>query len=358
MTDINRVSGPSRNRTETGRANAAGTARRSRVSTDTRVPADTGVSVDTGSVESAEAPHQSLPPLPRAGGPVDYGLAGSATQVIADNVAVDYGHIAALMMQIDSELARAARDSQVEEIESVASQMHASADDIRESATYALVGGVVSGGVQIASAGISVGGGIKGMSLTRGMPAAEPQVVEPETVSGEETPSAPNVSGESEGSTPASGEAGAGALEDVDLPDSGRAEASQTRTAQVREETTQETVKEVSKARQKAATVKLDQTQSQQMSARAQNVALITDGLSKLAGATGEIMKSAMDYESKQKEADSKEADARAQELQAYLDRTKGFADSMQKGAQDMLQLFQQMEDSSHETHKKIWTQA
>ncbi|MCY4563971.1 MAG: hypothetical protein OXE40_05740 [Gammaproteobacteria bacterium] len=351
MTDINRVSGPSRNRIETGRANAATAARRSRASADTRV------SVDAGPGEPTDLPQQSLPPLPPAGGPVDYGLAGSATQVIADNVAVDFGHIAALMMQIDSELARAARDSQVEEIESVASQMHASAADIRESATYALVGGVVSGGVQIASAGISVGGGIKGMSLTRAMPAAEPQVVEPETMSGEETPSAPKVAGESEASTPASGEAGAGALEDVDLPDSGRAEASEARTAQVREETTQETVKEVSTAKRKAA-IKLDHTLSQQLSARAQNIALITDGMSKLAGATGEIMKSAMDYESRQKEADSKERDARAEELRAYLDRAKGFADSMQKGAQDMLQVFQQMEDSSHETHKKIWTQA
>ena len=354
MSDINRVSGPSRNRIETGRADAARTARRARAS------ARTGVSVDTGPVEPTGATQQSLPPLPPAGAPVDYELAGSATRVIADNVAVDFGHIAALMMRIDSELARAARDSQVEEIESVASQMHASADDIRESATYALIGGVVSGGVQIASAGISVGGGIKGMSLTRAMPAVEPQVAEPETVSGAggETPSAPKVSGESEASTPAAGESAAGALEDIDVPESGEARASETRTAQVREETTQETVKEVSKARQKAAAVKLDQARSQQMSARSQNIALITDGLSKLTGATGEIVKSAMDYESRQKEADSKQADARAEELRAYLDRTKGFADSMQKGAQDMLQVFQQMEDSSHETHKKIWTQA
>jgi len=353
MTDINRVPGPSRNRTETGQVSAARAARRSRVSADTRV------SVDTGPVEPTGPPEQSIPPLPSAGGPVDYGLAGSATQVMADNVVVDFGHIAALMMQIDSELARTARDSQVAEIESVASQMHASADDIRESATYALIGGVVSGSTQIASAGISVGGGIKGMSLTRAMPAAETQVVEPETVpgAGGETPSAPEATGESEASTPAPGEAGAGSLEDIDLPGSGQAEASETRTAQVREETTQETVKEVSTARQKAA-VKLDHTLSQQLSARSQNVALVTDGMSKLAGATGEIIKSAMDYESKQKEADSKEADARAEELRAYLDRTKGFADSMQKGAQDMLQVFQQMEDSSHETHKKIWTQA
>ncbi len=353
MTDINRVPGPSRNRTETGQVSASRTARRSRVSADTRV------SVDTGPIEPTGPPEQSISSLPPAGGPVDYGLAGSATQVMADNVAVDFGHIAALMMQIDSELARAARDSQVAEIESVASQMHASAADIRESATYALIGGVVSGSTQIASAGISVGGGVKGMSLTRAMPAAEPQVVEPETVpgAGGETPSAPEATGEPEASTPAPGEAGAGSLEDIDLPGSGQAEASETRTAQVREETTQETVKEVSTAKQKAA-VKLDHTLSQQLSARSQNIALITDGMSKLAGATGEIIKSAMDYESKQKEADSKEADARAEELRAYLDRTKGFADSMQKGAQDMLQVFQQMEDSSHETHKKIWTQA
>ena len=347
MTDVNRVTGPSRNRIETGQARAPRTTRRS------------GAPVDTDPVDRAEAPHPPLPPLPPAGGPIDYGLAGSAAQVIAENVTVDFGHIAALMMRIDSELARAARDSQVAEIESVASEMHASADDIRASATYALIGGVVSGGAQIASAGISIGGGAYGMSQTRATPIVEPQVSpsEPASGVGGESAPAPGVSGESEG-TPPPGESAPLPLESAGAPEPGEAGASEARSAQLREETTQETVKEVSTARQKAAATRLDHTLSQRMSARAQNIALTSDGLSKLTGAMGEIVRSAMDYEAKQKEADSKEADARAEELQAYLDRTKGFADSMQKGAQDMLQIFQQMEDSSHETHKKIWTQA
>ena len=49
---------------------------------------------------------------------------------------------------------------------------------------------------------------------------------------------------------------------------------------------------------------------------------------------------------------------ALAEERRAYLDRTKGFADSMQKGAQDMLQTFQQMEEGAHQTRKQVFSRA
>ena len=327
MSDVSGVSGPSPVRIETDSSAASGAVA-------------SGPTIDTGRAAATGPAPPSRPLLPPPSHGIDYGLASSATQVMGDNVAVDFGHIAALMMEIDSELARAARDSQVEQIESVASQMHAAADDIRESAKMALAGGVVSGATQVASAGISIGGGIKGMSLTKSTAAMEP-TMEP----GE--PLAPGA----KGSAPAAGET-------VGVPESSQPAASETRAQQVRQQTTRDTVKDVSSSRQKGAATRLDQTLSQQLSARAQNVALMTEGLSKMTSATGEMIRSAMDYQSRQKDADSKEDEARADEQRAHLDRTKGFADSMQKGAQDMLQAFQQMEEGAHQTNKQIWSRA
>ena len=337
MNDVSGVAGPSPSRIDTGPTEGAG-----------QVPA--GLPIDTGRVEDAGAPSPSVPPLPPGPGSIDHGLAGSATQVISENVGTDFGHIAALMMMIDSELARAARDSQVEEIESVADQMHASADDIRESAKLALAGGVVAGATQIASAGISVGGGIRGMSLTSSAASTEAGAVaaEPKLTAPEEEPV----------SSPQRAAPGASLQEDVELPGSGQAGTTESETQQVRQETTEENVRDVSSSRQKMAARRLDHTLSQRLSARSQNVALMTDGLSKLTSSTGEMIKSALEYESRQKDADSKEAEARAEEQRAYLDRTKGFADAMQKGAQDMLQIFQQMEESMHQTGKAVWSRA
>lgn len=340
MNEVSGVTGPSPNRIETGPTEAA-----------SQVPASPPI--DTGRVEHTGAPSPSVPPLPPGPGSIDHALAGSATQVISENVGTDFGHIAALMMMIDSELARAARDSQVEEIESVADQMHASADDIRESAKLALAGGVVAGATQIASAGISVGGGIKGMTLTSSAASSEAAAVaaEPKLTAPEEP--APSTRGAADAEVPA-----ASLPEDVELPGTGRAGAAESETQQVRQETTEENVKDVSSSKQKMAARRLDHTLSQQLSARSQNVALVTDGLSKLTSSTGEMIKSALEYESRQKDADSKEAEARAEEQRAYLDRTKGFADAMQKGAQDMLQILQQMDESVHQTNKAVWSRA
>lgn len=262
------------------------------------------------------------------------------------------------MMQIDSELARAARDDQVSQIEAVAQEMHASAQDIRASARMALIGGVISGGAQIGAAGMSLYGGVKGMRLTTSMPMVEPEVSVTETTRTGGTSSMSPSAEEQQPVTAQAGESAAPPLEDIGMPEAGRPSSSEAQTQQVRQETTQDTVKEVSTAKQKAAAARVDHTLSQQLSARAHSISLATQGMSQLTIATGDIIKSAMEYQSRMKDADSKQDEARAEEKRAYLDRTKGFADSMQKGAQEMLGLFQQMEDSMHQTHRQIWSKA
>ena len=346
MSDVSGVSGSSGTRIESRPTEAPSEARQAQPPTD------------SGTVQAAAPPPPVEPPIPPASGAIDYGLAKSAAGTMADTVGVDFGRIAALMMQIDSELARAARDEQVAQIEAVAHEMHASAQDIRASARMALIGGVISGGAQIGAAGVSMYGGIKGMQLTNAMPTVEPEVPVPEPATTAKTSLTSPSAEEPKPVTTGSGESSVAPLEDVSLSETGQPSPSETQSQQVRQETTEETVKEVSTAKQKAAATRLDHTLSQQLSARAQSVSLVTQGVSQLTVATGDIIKTAMEYESRMKDADSKQAEARAEEKRAYLDRTKGFADSMQKGAQDMLSIFQQMEDSMHQTHKQVWSRA
>ena len=345
MSEVSGVSGPSGTRIETGPPDAASAAQPAAPPTD------------TGTVEAAGPPPQAVPPMPPATGPIDYGLAKSAAATMADNVSVDFGHIAALMMQIDSELARAARDDQVSQVEDVAQEMHASAQDIRASARMALIGGVISGGAQIGSAGISMYGGIQGMRLTNAMPVVEPEVSLQEASPGGASSNAPAAE-EIKPSTTGSAEPSGALPENVSASEAGQPSASEAQTQQARTEATQENVKEVSAAKQKAAAARLDHTLSQQLSSRAHSISLVTQGLSQLTASTGEIIKGAMDYQSRMKDADSKQDEARAEEMRAHLERTKGFADSMQKGAQDMLGMFGQMEDSVHQTHQQVWSRA
>ena len=341
MIEVGGVPGPYQARVETEASEATSTTRKAPAGVESAVPSSVDVSPT------------SAPELPPSNGSIDYGLAISAVGAMSENVGVDFGRIAALMMMIDSELSRAARDTQVAQIREVAEEMHTAADDLRASAKMALIGGCVSGSVQIASAGITMAGGVKGMSLTRGTiaPEASAQPVPQEQASTgpleESSPVSPEESAAP--SAPTQSELGGGVEEPAPAQDN---------VEQTRQENVEELTKEETTARQKTATQRLDQAVSQQLSARAQNISLVTQGLSQLTTATGEIIKSALDYESKAKEARSKDDEATAEKERAYMERTKAFADSMQKGAQDMIQLYQQMTESKHQTSSQVWSRA
>ena len=333
MIDVGGVSGSYQVKVETDASEATSPTQPVAATVDTDLPSAVGVRI------------ASTSELPPSQGPIDYGLAISAVGTMSENVGVDFGRIAALMMMIDSELSRAARDSQVEQIEEVAAQMHKSADDLRASAKMALVGGCVAGSMQIASAGITIAGGVKGMSLTSG--AAAP-AGEGSSVPVEETSTTPaEETSTSAASPPAELDTG------VDEPAPAPEGAEETRQENVEEMTEQET-----KTKEKVSAEDRDMALSQQLSARAQNISLVTQGLSQVTSSTGEIIKSALDYESKLKEARSKDDDAMAEKERAYMERTKAFADSMQKGAQDMIQVYQQMTESTYQTSSQVWSRA
>ena len=102
----------------------------------------------------------------------------------------------------------------------------------------------------------------------------------------------------------------------------------------------------------------MDHTLSQLMSARSHNVVLFSQGLSMLTGSLGELIKTVLDYEARQMEADIKQDEAKAEEQRAYMENTKAFGESMQKSAHDMLQILQQMQEGMHQTSRSIWSRA
>ena len=247
MTEVGGVPGSYQVQVETDASEAVSTTRPAPAAVDTEVPS------------AVDMPLASASELPPSIGPIDYGLATSAVGTMSESVGVDFGRIAALMM-IDSELSRAARDSQVEQIEEVAAEMHTSADDLRASAKMALVGGCVAGTMQIASAGITIGGGAKGMSLTTGSIAVEGEAP---SVPLEETSTAPAEETSAPATSPQAELDGG-----VKHPAPAQGNTEETQQENVEEITEQDT-----KAKQKTSAEHLDQALSQQLSARAEHFA-------------------------------------------------------------------------------------
>ena len=371
------------------------------------------ISVETPPTPPAKAQRNQLPQPSGGSGTDNHGWGQSALASIYQNVGVDFGRIAALMMLIDSELAKAARDERVMQVEAVAEQMHAIADDIRTSANLALAGGVVSGAAQIGAGAISVSGGIKGMAITRVPSSATSGPSTPAGANGggaaptSPAPTAPDVAT----STPPPASAGpmpdaaapptptptapdapappTPATPDTPLPtapnaDVPTASTAPDPTASISSESasidtattgdappagdpqpqpgqpaaTEQAPPELSPAERQTAETFLDHTVSQHLSAKAQNIALLTQGLSQLSTATGDIIKNVLEFEARQTDAHVKDTEAELEERRAHLERVKGFADTMQKGTHDLLQIFQQVEEGIHQTSRHIWSRA
>ena len=357
-----------------------------------------GPAIDTWPSGTTKFPRSSEPSLPPGSGPVNNELALAAIHTIWQNVGVDYARIAALLLLINSELARAARDGRVAQIEAVAQQLHAIADKLRTSAALALAGGVVSGGLQIASAGISMGGGIYGMKLTKttmppGQNSTDPKVT-PDTTTVAPTPPPPSpppptpaqpgsgptpLPGTSTRGTPDPGSTPPGQPDtpevqvttetpepppppsetpDAEAPGGSLRSEGDPETLSVDELPADETTPELDEAGRQGKTTELDHTLSQQMSARSHNVVLFTQGLSMMTGSFGELIKGVLEFEAKRTEADIKEEEADVEKQRAYMENTRAFAESMQKSAHDMLQILQQMQEGLHQTTRSIWSRA
>lgn len=311
-------------------------------------------------------------PLPGGSPTVDLNLAHSAALAIAQNIGVDYARIAALMMLLHSELARAARDGRVLQIEQLAQRMHEIADDIRTSAMYALVGSIVSSSIQIASAGINIGGGLYGMSLTsRGAKTPPPpKPNKPPTAAPGNTPN-PDTPDPNPSASPATGSPGqppepAAAASTADTtPDPATPPTQPADTAPGPDDPqapgqAPEPEPEPGQVDNLSPGQKQDQdfAAAQRFAARAQGVALVTQGASLMVSSIGELIKSVVEHEGRKIDAYIKDSEAEAEEMRAYMESVKTFSEAMQKAAHDMLQSYQQMQEGIHQTSRAVWSRA
>ncbi len=384
-----------------------------------RNPPSNGAPIDTQHPGDTSPPKVSEQELPPGSSAVDNRLAFAALQAISHYVGVDYARIAALMLLLDSELARAARDARVMEIDALANQMHAIADKIRTAAKLALAGGVVSGGLQVVSAGINIAGGFYGIRLTSGQPTttagstpppasqnAQPPPTPPPSAP---PPSAPPPSAPPASPGPNAPAPGAHTRQVPTQPASGRASTPESTSGQPVSSDTPDTPAAVESpdsqpgmdspemqaasdapepqtpeinqppgggpdtpAGQDAQDVGnphsaadadpqvsanvLDHTLSQQLSAKAQSSVLVSQGLALIPSSAGELSRTVLDYTSRLEEADIKDDEAEAEEQRAHMENTRAFGESMQKSAHDMIQVIQQMYEGMNQTSRNIWS--
>ena len=227
----------------------------------------------------------------------------------------------------------------------------AAADKQRESALYGLIGTETMAGAQGASAAINIGGGVKGMQLTSTSASSAPStgeaVAETETGTGSAAESAASGTGESVGSAnEIEADLKAGSMEP---------EATPTEEAAVN---AQEEATETSKTAKANRLARQDATESARLSARAQNIALLTQGLAGLSTSGGQAVQGALQYEADLRKAEATEAEARSEEHQAALQRAQAAADNMQKGVDAMTSTYQQVMENKAQTERQIWSQA
>ena len=331
-------------------------------------------SIDSKAPGTRKSKQASGGQLPPSSGNTDNKSAYTAISAISQNVGIDYARIAALMLLIDSELARASKDARVIEIESIAQQLHGIADKIRTSAKLALAGGIVSGGLSIVSAGVSMAGGLYGASLTKAptttgktnpvtqAPGPEPAPITPQPQGQPQTQTshaggsadAPEVQTLSDApDTQVTPDGSGSQVSDAELPPAADAEALPAADAEAPPAADAEAPPRTDA---EAADKILDHTLSQQLSARSQSVILVTQGLSLMVNSGGEISKSTLDFRARMEEADVKDEEAEVEQQRSYMENTRAFAESMQKSAHDMLQIVQQMYDGINQTSRSIWS--
>ena len=108
------------------------------------------------SVSGAAAPTLSEPTHNASHAAAALGL-----DTMSQNVAYDFSMFSALLIQVNQESEKLARDQIVTNIQSVADTMEQAASDLEASAGLALASGVISGASSIAAGGLSIAGGIK-----------------------------------------------------------------------------------------------------------------------------------------------------------------------------------------------------
>ena len=339
MSDVGAVSGSYNTRIETHSTQATG-----------GVAAE-GPTVDVSASRATEANPAAAPPLRSPSKYEDVAAINSAMEQLGVSIETVFGLFAVMMEQVQNELARTAKDVRDQQVQEVKQEKLAAADKQREGALYSLIGTETMAGAQGASAMINIGGGVKGMQLTTtsasSAPSAGESVAEAEVGTGNAAETATSGTGESLGST--------SEIEAEIKASNMEPEASPTEEAAA---DVQEEAADYSKTTKASRLAHQDATESARLSARAQNIALLTQGLSGLATSGGQAVQGALQYEADLKKAEATEAEARSDEHQAALQRAQSEADSMQRGVDSMISTYQQVMENKAQTDRQIWSQA
>ena len=106
-----------------------------------------------------------VPSLPVPSNNISHEAAAFGLSTMSQNVSFDFAMFSALLIKVDQESEKLARDQIIADVQSVADEMEQAATDMEASAGLALASGVISGAASIASGGISIGGGIKSFKI-------------------------------------------------------------------------------------------------------------------------------------------------------------------------------------------------
>lgn len=337
MSDVSALSGSRDTRIETPATEGTGAA------------APSTPPVETEAVERIGGSPVTAPPLRPMSKYPDSEAVLSEMKSLGSSIEVVAGLFAVMMERVQNELSRAAKEEQNAQVDERLAEKRAAAAQQRNAAVYTLIGTEFAAGGQVASAAINIGGGVQGMRLTSSSAATTSTTETDEVLS--ESPAA---------SLEASGTLASATDVEAELNPASTANAESSSNAEQSQEAAQDVEAEASRPqRAKAAKLaKVDETESERLAARAQNIALLTQGLAGLTTAAGDGVQGILEYDAQRKRADATEADARADERDATQERTKDFADAMQKGVDAMIEEYQQVMDNKAQTDRQIWSQA
>ncbi len=105
------------------------------------------------------------PSIPEPANNISHAAAALGLSTMSENVAFDFSMFSALLIKVNQESEKLARDQIINDIQGVADEMEQAASDMEASAGLALASGVISGAASIVSGGISIGGGIKSFKI-------------------------------------------------------------------------------------------------------------------------------------------------------------------------------------------------
>ncbi len=105
------------------------------------------------------------PSIPAPANNISHEAATFGLSTMNQNVTFDFSMFSALLIKMDQESEKLARDQIIADVQSVADEMEQAASDMEASAGLALASGIISGTASIVSGGISIAGGFKSYKI-------------------------------------------------------------------------------------------------------------------------------------------------------------------------------------------------